>query len=73
MTTVTDRPGHDRRYALTSEKLMRESGWEPRVSFDEGLASTIRWYQQNREWVERVRSGAYLDYYEQNYGQRAVG
>jgi dTDP-glucose 4,6-dehydratase len=73
MTTVTDRPGHDRRYALTSEKLIRETGWQPQMSFDEGLRATVRWYQQNREWVERVRSGAYLDYYEQNYGQRAVG
>lgn len=73
MTTVTDRPGHDRRYALTSEKLIRETGWEPHVSFDKGLAETIRWYQEHRDWVERVRSGAYLDYYEQNYGQRAVG
>jgi dTDP-glucose 4,6-dehydratase len=70
MTTVTDRPGHDRRYALTSEKLIRETGWQPQVSFDDGLAATIRWYQRNRAWVERVRSGAYLDYYEQNYGQR---
>lgn len=73
MTTVTDRPGHDRRYALTSEKLMGETGWQPQVSFDEGLAGTIKWYQENRSWVERVRSGEYLTYYEQNYGQRTVG
>jgi dTDP-glucose 4,6-dehydratase len=73
MTTVTDRPGHDRRYALTSEKFMGETGWQPQVSFDEGLAGTIKWYQENRSWVERVRSGEYLTYYEQNYGQRTVG
>jgi dTDP-glucose 4,6-dehydratase len=69
---VTDRPGHDRRYALSSEKLMRQTGWRPRVEFEAGLARTIEWYQVNTEWVARVRSGAYREYYERNYGHRTV-
>jgi dTDP-glucose 4,6-dehydratase len=69
---VVDRPGHDRRYALSSEKLMRETGWRPVVDFEAGLARTIQWYRDNAEWVERVRSGEYLTYYERNYGGRAV-
>src|SRR5579885_1164799 len=69
---VTDRPGHDRRYALSSEKLMRETGWPPEMDFETGLARTIEWYRSNAGWVERVRSGEYRDYYERNYGQRAV-
>ncbi len=67
---VTDRPGHDRRYALSSAKLMRETGWAPRVSFDEGLALTVRWYRDNSGWVSRVRSGEYLRFYELNYANR---
>jgi dTDP-glucose 4,6-dehydratase len=69
---VTDRPGHDRRYALSSEKLMRETSWQPAMDFETGLARTIEWYAANGEWVSRVRSGAYLSYYEKNYGDRAV-
>jgi dTDP-glucose 4,6-dehydratase len=69
---VTDRPGHDRRYALSSAKLMRETGWQPQMDFATGLAQTIDWYRANTEWVEGVRSGAYREYYETNYGQRAV-
>jgi dTDP-glucose 4,6-dehydratase len=69
---VADRPGHDRRYALSSEKLMRETGWRPRVDFETGLARTIDWYRANGPWVERVRSGAYRDYYERNYGARGA-
>jgi dTDP-glucose 4,6-dehydratase len=67
---VTDRPGHDRRYALSSEKLMRETGWHPVMDFEEGLARTIEWYRANAEWVARVRSGEYRTYYEHNYGHR---
>jgi dTDP-glucose 4,6-dehydratase len=67
---VKDRPGHDRRYALTNEKLTRETGWEPRMNFESGLRQTITWYQENQEWVGRVRSGAYRDYYAQNYANR---
>ncbi|MBM3744779.1 MAG: dTDP-glucose 4,6-dehydratase [Acidobacteria bacterium] len=69
---VTDRPGHDRRYALSSAKLLRETGWEPRVGFEAGLERTIAWYRANRGWVEHVRSGEYLGYYERNYSCREV-
>ena len=69
---VTDRPGHDRRYALSSEKLMRETGWRPVMNFEAGLSQTIEWYRRNASWVERVRSGEYRAYYETNYGNRAV-
>jgi dTDP-glucose 4,6-dehydratase len=67
---VKDRPGHDRRYALSSEKLMRETGWRPVMDFETGLARTIEWYRANSAWVERVRSGEYRTYYERNYGNR---
>jgi len=67
---VPDRPGHDRRYALSSEKLMRETGWKPLMDFEAGLAKTIEWYRANGAWVARVRSGAYRTYYEQNYANR---
>ncbi len=70
MQRVEDRPGHDRRYAITSEKLISETGWEPQVEFENGLAQTIEWYKTNAEWVERVRSGEYQTYYESNYGRR---
>jgi dTDP-glucose 4,6-dehydratase len=69
---VTDRPGHDRRYALSSAKIMSETGWAPRMNFETGLAETIEWYRANSAWVAHVRSGAYRDYYEQNYGRRDV-
>jgi dTDP-glucose 4,6-dehydratase len=67
---VKDRPGHDRRYALSSEKILRETGWRPRVDFETGLARTIAWYRANAEWVARVRSGEYRSYYERNYANR---
>ncbi len=67
---VKDRPGHDRRYALSSEKLMRETGWKPVMDFETGLARTIEWYRANAAWVARVRSGEYRTYYERNYGNR---
>ena len=70
ITYVTDRPGHDRRYALSSEKLMRETAWEPVMNFEAGLGRTIEWYRSNSEWVGRVRSGEYRSYYEKNYGHR---
>jgi len=69
---VTDRPGHDRRYALSSEKLMRETGWRPQMDFETGLRQTILWYVANSPWVARVRSGEYRAYYEKNYGGRTV-
>jgi len=67
---VTDRPGHDRRYAINSNKLRTELGWAPQVSFEEGLAKTVEWYKTHREWVNRCRTGAYKDYYEKQYGKR---
>lgn len=67
---VKDRPGHDRRYAINSNKLRSELGWEPQVTFDEGLAQTVEWYKQNREWVDRCRTGAYKEYYEKQYIKR---
>jgi dTDP-glucose 4,6-dehydratase len=67
MVRVTDRPGHDRRYALSSEKLMRETGWSPQMPFDRGLELTINWYRENQRWVQRVKSGAYQDFYQLNY------
>ena len=69
---VKDRPGHDRRYALSSEKLMRETGWEPVSNFETGLPRTVDWYRTNQEWVSHVKSGEYRSYYERNYGDRAV-
>ena len=68
--SVTDRPGHDRRYALSSAKLMSETGWSPRVPFEDGLGRTIDWYLANDGWLERVRSGEYRNWYERNYEQR---
>ncbi|MBI2688148.1 MAG: dTDP-glucose 4,6-dehydratase [Acidobacteria bacterium] len=67
---VTDRPGHDRRYALTSEKIGRETGWKPEVEFEEGLEETVRWYRDNADWIANVRSGAYREFYEKNYAGR---
>ena len=67
---VKDRPGHDRRYALSSDKLMRETGWRPVMDFETGLDRTIEWYRANPEWVARVRSGEYRSYYERNYANR---
>ena len=68
---VTDRPGHDRRYSLSSEKV-RALGWEPRVRFEEGLDETVQWYRDNAWWWEPIRSGEYRDYYVRQYG-RALG
>jgi len=67
---VKDRPGHDRRYAINSQKLRTELGWEPKTSFDDGLAKTVEWYKNNRSWWEPVRSGDYLKYYEEWYGKK---
>jgi len=72
MQTVKDRPGHDRRYALSSEKLMRETGWTAQVPFEDGLRATIEWYKSNAAWTAHVKSGEYQKYYQSNYGGRAV-
>jgi dTDP-glucose 4,6-dehydratase len=69
---VTDRPGHDRRYSLSSQKLRSELGWEPQVRFQEGLRATVDWYRHNEWWWGPIRSGEYRDYYTRHYG-RALG
>ena len=69
---VTDRPGHDRRYSLASDKL-RALGWEADVHFDEGLARTVDWYRENEWWWAPIRSGEYRDYYERHYGRALKG
>jgi dTDP-glucose 4,6-dehydratase len=70
MRPVADRPGHDRRYAITTEKLERETGWRALMPFEQGLARTIEWYRVNAAWVAHVRSGEYQTYYERNYANR---
>ncbi len=70
ITHVKDRPGHDRRYAIDASKIRNELGWEPRFRLEEALPLTIRWYQENSGWLERVRSGAYQKYYATQYGGR---
>jgi dTDP-glucose 4,6-dehydratase len=67
---VQDRPGHDRRYAIDARRIREELGWEPRRRLQEALPDTVRWYRAHRDWWERVRSGAYRDYYERQYGAR---
>jgi dTDP-glucose 4,6-dehydratase len=67
---VADRPGHDRRYALSSAKLERETGWQPRMPFEEGLLATVNWYRTRQDWVNRVKSGEYQSYYASNYANR---
>jgi dTDP-glucose 4,6-dehydratase len=67
---VPDRPGHDRRYALDSQKLRQTLGWFPNYSFEQGLKLTIDWYLNNASWLARCRSGAYRDYYRENYVER---
>jgi dTDP-glucose 4,6-dehydratase len=73
LTSVTDRLGHDRRYAVDFSKTTRELGWRPEIPFDEGLSATVDWYRSNAEWVRRCRSGEYRAYYEQMYGEREAG
>jgi dTDP-glucose 4,6-dehydratase len=67
---VTDRPGHDRRYALSSDKIEREIGWKPQVKFEDGLRLTVQWYRDNGGWLERVRTGEYQRFYAVNYEAR---
>ncbi len=71
ITRVADRPGHDRRYALTNDKLTRETGWTPLTDFDRGLAATVEWYRTNQAWINRIKSGEYLHFYELNYANRS--
>ena len=67
---VTDRAGHDLRYAIDANKIMKELGWQPSLQFAEGLEKTVDWYLSNQEWVEKVTSGSYQEYYETMYGNR---
>lgn len=69
-TFVKDRPGHDRRYAINFDKLNKELGWKPSVNFQDGLKKTVQWYLDNREWIDRIRSGEYKKWMETNYGKR---
>lgn len=70
ITYVTDRAGHDLRYAIDSTKLKNELGWEPSLQFEEGIEKTVRWYLHNQDWLDRVTSGDYLRYYDEMYSER---
>jgi dTDP-glucose 4,6-dehydratase len=70
ITYVTDRAGHDLRYAIDATKLNRELGWKPSLQFEEGLERTVDWYLANKEWVNRITSGAYQEYYQNQYAER---
>jgi dTDP-glucose 4,6-dehydratase len=70
VTYVTDRPGHDRRYAIDARKVERELGWRPAETFETGIRKTVRWYLDNAAWVARVQSGAYRDWVDANYNAR---
>ena len=67
ITYVTDRAGHDFRYAIDSSKLKNELGWEPSLQFEEGIEKTVKWYLDNKEWMKNVTSGDYIEYYEKMY------
>ena len=68
ITHITDRAGHDLRYAINAGKLRTELGWQPSVTFDEGLERTVSWYLTHNEWLDEVTSGAYQTYYQRYYG-----
>ncbi|RLD32904.1 MAG: dTDP-glucose 4,6-dehydratase [Bacteroidetes bacterium] len=70
ITYVTDRAGHDLRYAIDSSKLQQELGWKPSLQFEEGIEKTVDWYLENQEWLDNVTSGNYQKYYEDMYGRR---
>ena len=67
ITYITDRPGHDRRYAIDATRISKELGWRPSVTFEEGLSQTIDWYLENAEWLKHVTSGEYQKYYDVQY------
>jgi dTDP-glucose 4,6-dehydratase len=67
---VTDRPGHDRRYALDASKIERELGWKSKISFEDGMQGTVEWYVNNKPWWQRIKSGEYREYYERMYAGR---
>ena len=70
ITYVTDRPGHDARYAIDASKLQQELGWQPSLQFEEGIERTVRWYLENEEWMENIISQEYIKYYDEMYGNR---
>ena len=70
ITYVKDRAGHDMRYAIDASKLQNELGWKPSLQFEEGIEKTIDWYLNNEDWLNNVTSGAYQNYYEQQYEKR---
>ena len=70
ITYVTDRSGHDLRYAIDSSKLKDELGWEPSLQFEEGIEKTVAWYLENNEWLENITSGDYKEYYIKNYNNK---
>jgi dTDP-glucose 4,6-dehydratase len=70
ITYVTDRAGHDKRYAIDASKLEKELNWKPSITFEIGLSKTVDWYLENQEWVEKVTSGSYKDYYQNMYANR---
>jgi len=72
ITFVTDRPGHDRRYAINSKKIKRDLGWEPAETFETGIHKTIKWYLDNQGWVQNVQSGAYREWIVKNYKERTL-
>jgi dTDP-glucose 4,6-dehydratase len=67
---VKDRPGHDRRYAIDSSKIMRELGWQPKETLETGLGRTVRWYLENSEWIESIQTGSYREWIRRQYGER---
>ena len=69
ITYVTDRAGHDLRYAIDSTKLHKELGWEPSLQFEEGIEKTVKWYLDNQDWLDNVTSGEYMNYYKEMYNQ----
>lgn len=70
ITFVKDRSGHDLRYAIDASRIKNELGWEPTVTFEQGIEKTIEWYLKNREWMDRITTGTYQHYYEEQYGNR---
>jgi dTDP-glucose 4,6-dehydratase len=70
---VADRPGHDRRYALTNDKIRAELGWTPHHSFEDAMTATVRWYQANEWWWRKIKTGEYLEYYKAQYAARLAG
>jgi dTDP-glucose 4,6-dehydratase len=70
ITYVTDRAGHDLRYAIDATKLKNDLGWEPSLQFEEGLEKTVDWYLENEKWLNNVTSGNYQHYYEEQYQNR---